>query len=129
VKNENAVKAAIKDALKEHAWKSWPITQTGYGVAGVSDRIAVKAGVFLAVEAKFYPKKPTELQKRFLREVREARHFAFVVDDRTLDVFRDFLDAFDLASEAASRHQDADDETKACLIQSVALLSAPYLED
>lgn len=129
MKNETAVKAAIKDALTKRGWKSWPITQTGYGIAGVSDRIAVKAGCFMAIEAKFHPKKPRESQKRFLREVRKEKHFAFVVDDRTFDVFQDFLDAFDFASEAAGRREEPDEETKACLVQSVALLSAPYLED
>lgn len=129
ISNEKGVKRLIGQALTEHGWKHWPITQTAYGVSGLSDRIAIKRGVFLAVEAKFKYGRPTEAQKYFLRTVREQDCLAVVVSEKTIDVFRNFLDAFDLATEAQMRNEDADEKTKTCLTQSMALLIKPFMEE
>jgi hypothetical protein len=78
---ENAVKVKVKALLDAHGIFHFCIAASPYGVAGVSDRIAVLPnGKFLAVECKAPGKKPTALQDRFLANVRLNRGFAFVVD-------------------------------------------------
>lgn len=125
---ESLVKTHIKELLKDHNWRSWPITQTAYSIAGVADRIALRDGVFMAIEAKVHPGKPTPAQIKFLREVSSENSLAFVVSDRTMDVFRQFLDAFDVAREAQMRNRDASEQTKAILVTATNVLVAPFMK-
>lgn len=127
--NESLVKRKIKDLLDARGWRSWPVMQGGYSVAGISDRIALRDGVFMAIEAKFHPNKPSSMQKKFLRDVRSEQSFAFVVDDRTLPVFEQFLDAFDRARDAALHNKDASEEDKATLVAAITILVAPFVEE
>ena len=129
VSNERGVKRLVADALTKRGWKHWPIVQTAYSVGGMSDRIAIKHGCFLAVETKFKYNKPSEVQKRFLRTVREQSCLAFVVNEKTIETFEDFLDAFDMATEAQRLRKEPTDEVKAALTETMKVLIAPFMED
>lgn len=77
---EAKVKDKIKAILKAHgAYYAMPIG-TGYGNAGVPDFLCCCNGVFIAIEAKATSKdKPTALQEKNLREIREAGGVTFVI--------------------------------------------------
>ena len=52
--SESDVKKYVKKILDDHGWKWWMPPANGFGQAGISDFNALRSGVFLAVETKFY---------------------------------------------------------------------------
>lgn len=59
-----------------------------YGRNGVSDFLAVKRiKLFMAIETK-YRDVPTALQHKFLTDIHEAGHYAFLVDETNIDMLR-----------------------------------------
>lgn len=82
---EAKVKAKIKDLLKSHnAYYVMPIG-TGYGNSGVPDFICCVNGQFLAIEAKAGKNKPTALQEKNIRDIRNAGGYAMVVNEDNLE--------------------------------------------
>jgi pantoate kinase len=82
---EAKVKAKIKDLLKAHnAYYVMPIG-TGYGNSGVPDFICCVNGQFLAIEAKAGNNKPTALQEKNIRDIRNAGGYAMVVNEDNLE--------------------------------------------
>ena len=69
------------------------------------------------------------MQKRFLRTVREQSCLAVIVNEKTIETFEDFLDAFDMATEAQRRREEPTDEVKATLTETMKVLIAPFMED
>lgn len=126
--NESLVKSHVRKALKERDWYFWMPSGSAYGTSGVSDFCALRDGVFMAIETKFHPNKPTEQQKKFLRVVRSNQCLSFVVSDKTFDIFESFLDAFDRARDAQMRNKDASDEDKALLVSATKILIEPFME-
>lgn len=64
-----------------------------YGRSGVSDFLAIKSpGLFMAIETK-YDDVVTALQFKFLSDVLEAEHYAFLVDETNVDKLREVLEA------------------------------------
>ena len=62
-----------------------------FGRNGVSDFLAVKQPkLFMAIETK-YRDVPTALQLKFLTDIHEAGHYAFLVDETNIDELRDIL--------------------------------------
>ena len=81
---EAKVKAKIKAILKAHgAYYAMPIG-TGLGNSGVPDFLICVNGRFIAVEAKAGKGKPTALQEKNLREIREQGGQAFVIHEGNL---------------------------------------------
>jgi hypothetical protein len=67
-----------------------------YGRNGVSDFLAIKRPkLFMAIETK-YDDVVTTLQHKFLTDVHEAGHYAFVVDETNVDDLRKQLEQPDL---------------------------------
>ena len=82
---EAKVKAKIKDLLKAYkAYYVMPIG-TGYGNSGVPDFICCVNGQFLAIEAKAGSNKPTALQDKNIRDIRNAGGYAMVVNEDNLE--------------------------------------------
>lgn len=82
---EAKVKAKIKDLLKTYkAYYVMPIG-TGYGNSGVPDFICCVNGQFLAIEAKAGNNKPTALQEKNIRDIRNAGGYAMVVNEDNLE--------------------------------------------
>lgn len=92
---EGHVKEEVKRLLTQHKWFWWMPAAFSYGQVGVSDILALRHGVFLAIETKFGSRKPTALQRNFLKKVAEQDGLAFVVTEKTIEVFREWMDAFD----------------------------------
>ena len=77
---ERKVKAQVADILKEYGVYYFFPPANGLGRAGIPDIIACAWGQFLAIECKAGKGKPTELQLRELRKIREANGVAFIVN-------------------------------------------------
>lgn len=90
---ENAIKKKIIKILDDHKIFHWCAAASPFGVAGVSDRLALLPnGKFLAIEAKAPGKKATDLQLLFGKKVQENCGYFLVVDGQEqLDFLEDFL--------------------------------------
>ena len=106
---EKDVKAKAKALLDKHGWFFWMPPASQFGKSGVSDLHAVKPGVFMCVEFKLEPNKPTALQKAFLTMIHQASHLAFVVTDKNMDSFELWLKAFDEAQAVMQKGGDEKD--------------------
>jgi hypothetical protein len=102
---QKTVKPKIRKLLTEHGWFWWATPATLYSQSGIADILAIKTGMFMAVEAKFGRNDPTPMQVAFLDSVRAEQHFAFVVRDTTLDAFEQFLVYLDKSIEIAARQE------------------------
>lgn len=121
---ENDVKKAIRNLLDHYGWFHFAVPANGYSLGGVSDRLAVKAGVFLAIEAKFGSNKPSTLQKAFLESVMAEGGFGFVVNEKNIDQLARWLDAFDRSTTAVSKNEKVADEDGAAMLDAVRELTA-----
>ena len=89
---EGLVKTKIKRILNDAGALHFSPYMAGMGVAGVSDIIALHNGAFIAIEAKAdATKKPTELQKKFLGQVRANGGIALVIHKDNLDELKEAL--------------------------------------
>jgi len=85
---EAKVKAKIKTILKEHnVYYAMPIG-SGYGNAGVPDFLCCVNGNFVAIEAKAGKGKPTALQEKNLRDIKESNGLALVINEDNIDWLR-----------------------------------------
>ena len=89
---EGLVKTKIKKILNEYGAMHFSPYMAGMGSAGVSDIIALYRGTFIAIEAKAdATKKPTELQKKFLKQVQDNKGAALVIHKDNLDILKSLL--------------------------------------
>jgi Holliday junction resolvase len=128
MKNEKDVRRKVQALLDKFGWFWWSIPATGYGQNGTSDMHALKNGVFMAIETKYGPRKPTPLQVGFLNSIRAEHSYAFVVSDRNLDWFGAFLESFDISTEAVSRNEMPPPEHGARLLNALTELSNKLLD-
>ena len=85
---EAKVKAKIKTILKEYnVYYAMPIG-SGYGNAGVPDFLCCVNGNFVAIEAKAGKGKPTALQEKNLRDIKESNGLALVINEDNIDWLR-----------------------------------------
>lgn len=91
---EKDVKELIKRLLNFHGWFTWMPAANGFGMIGVLDHLALKDGVFLAVEAKFGSNKPSPLQKSFAGHIIANAGFAFCVNEKNIDHLAWWLESF-----------------------------------
>lgn len=122
-KKEADVKNAVKAALKKHGWFWWMPPMNGYGQSGVSDFNALKSGVFLAIETKFGYNKPTPMQKAYLQSITAEGGFGFVVNDKNLSNFLDWLERFDRAAKAVEEGGKPADEDGAQMLNDIAAMT------
>lgn len=104
-RREAQVKAQVRDLLREHKWKFRMPASNAFGRSGLSDFIAFKSGVFMAIETKSNGNTLTQLQRDFLVEVNSEQGFGFTVDEARLAVLDEFLKRFDRASVDAIKRK------------------------
>jgi hypothetical protein len=129
MKNEKDVKQAVKKLLTAHSWNHWPNVANGYGMSGLPDMMAIKDGVFVAIETKFNRGKPTELQKKFLRMVAKSHCIAFVVSETTVDALETWLDFFEQATVAQASGQGVPRRVMESLTAATSILTEPFMEE
>lgn len=118
-RNESDVKKAIKKLLDQHNFFWWMPPMNGYGKSGVSDFLALRAGVFLAIEAKYGSNTPTTMQRGFLLSVQAESCFGFVVNETRLTWLQTWLEAFDRSIAAAGRNQEPAPEDGALMLDAI----------
>ena len=91
---EVAVKAKVKALLKRHsAYHFMPATH-GYGTSGVPDIVACWRGQFMGIECKAGKGKPTALQLKHLRDIRDSLGIAILVDETGIGVLALLIETF-----------------------------------
>lgn len=121
---EKDVKAEVKNLLKKHGFFWWMPAANGFGTSGVSDFLALRAGVFLAVETKFGGNKPTPLQIAFLNSITAEGGFGFVVDEKTLADFARWLECFDRAAAATAKKEKVAPDDGAAMLDAIKAMTA-----
>lgn len=121
---EKDVKRKIKSVLDKHGW-FWftPPTGGGFGTSGVSDVLAIRAGVFMAIEAKFGDNTPSALQKGFLNSVNAESGFGFVVNEKNMDQFEAFMENFDKAALAQRQGKEVRPEDGSIMLNAIAAMT------
>lgn len=88
---EAKVKKKVVAQLKElRAYYFYPVTG-GYGRSGVPDIIGCYEGLFFGIECKAGKNKPTPLQEKNLKEIRDAGGLDMVVNEDNVDTVMDEL--------------------------------------
>ena len=120
-KLEGDVKDDVKEVFDRHGWFWWMPPSNAYSKVGISDFHAVKNHCFMVVETKRgdKPPKPTANQIAFLQDVKQAGHFAFVVNQPRVAVLDGFLAAFERAAAAAQKKQTPATEDGAYMIDAI----------
>lgn len=119
MKNEKDVKREVKKLLDKHNWFWWMPPANGFGKVGVADFNAIRGGVFLAIETKFGKNKPTVHQSAFLTSIQAEDGFGFVVNEDRIEWLRQWMDAFDRATVAASKNEKPAAEDGATLLNAI----------
>jgi hypothetical protein len=76
---ESEVETQICESAKKLGWLTYKFVSPSN--AGVADRIFFRDGVTLLLEIKRANKKPTALQKKFLRDMRKQKILAYWTDN------------------------------------------------
>ena len=109
---ERKVKAQVADILKEYGVYYFFPPANGLGRAGIPDIIACAWGQYLAIECKAGKGKPTELQLRELRAIRNANGIAFIVNETNVEALHLLLLSLnDFAMETQITQEKANDKT------------------
>ena len=89
---EKKVKTKVRaELLRRSVYHFMPATG-GYGRSGVPDIVGCYRGYFFAIETKAGNNKPTALQERELKQIRDAGGVAFVINETNLDELIVWLD-------------------------------------
>ena len=126
IKDEKGVKTLIKRLLDFHGYYHWMPAANGYGTSGVSDHNAIKAGVFLVIEAKFGYNKPKPLQKQFAMHIMANDAYAFCVNEKNIDHLAWFLESFEFSIQWQRAGNTADSlpqEHGARMLNAIAVLT------
>lgn len=123
VKNENGVKKLVKELLDFHGWFSFVPGAGGFSTHGVSDRLALKDRVFIAVEVKFGYNKPKPLQKSFAAQVMSNECYAFCVNEKNIDHFAWWLESFQVATLAQMRGDPVPPEHGSRMLNAIGELT------
>ena len=95
---EAKVKARVVKLLKEHKiYYFFPATH-GFGRSGVPDIICCYNSLFMGIECKAGKNKPTALQEKEMRKIREAGGVTFVINEYNISDLARWLvdDTFDM---------------------------------
>jgi Holliday junction resolvase len=88
---EKWVKQQVVKMLKDRgAYYFYPVA-SGYMSSGVPDIVACYRGAFMGIECKAGNNKPSVLQEKNLKQIRDNEGIAVVVNEDNLVAFQDFL--------------------------------------
>lgn len=124
---EKDVKATVKALLTKHNYFWWMPPANGFGKVGVSDFNALRAGVFIAVETKFGGNGLTHHQKAYLQSVTAEGGFGFVVNEKRIETFTKWLEAFDRAAEAAAAKKPVDPSDGALMLDCIREMTDDFV--
>jgi hypothetical protein len=85
------IKQQVRKIFETTDWKFWMPAAGMYGLNGISDFLAVKQpALFMAIETK-YDDVVTAQQFKFLTDVHQAGHYAFLVDETNIGELQKLL--------------------------------------
>lgn len=128
IKKENGVKELIKQLLDAHGWFHFAVAAGGYSAPGLHDRFAIKDGVFLSIEAKFYPNKVSTMQKAFGAQVIANDCFAFCVHQLNIDHLAWWLESFEIAKQCQMVSREVPPEHGSRLLNAISALTDPFAD-
>lgn len=128
MRKEKDVKEKIKQLLNFHGWFTWMPGSNGFGTQGISDHLAIKNGVFLAIEAKFGYNKPRPTQKAFAAQILANDAYAFCVNESNIDHLRMWLESFEIATQHQMKGQEVPHEHGSRLLNAITVLTEPFAE-
>ena len=117
------VKAPVKKLLTKYGWFWWMPAANQFGVSGVADILAIKKGMFIAIETKFGRNDPTPMQLAFLNSVRAEDHFAFVVRETTILALGQFLNYLDQSIAYAAQQEIAPAEIGGAMLDAIKAMT------
>jgi hypothetical protein len=88
---EGAVKAKIKDTLKELQCYYFCPPANGYGRSGIPDFVGCLSGMFFSIEAKAGKGRTTALQDREIQRIKDAGGIALVINESNIDTLKEKL--------------------------------------
>lgn len=93
---EKTFENKIKKYIEKEVPYSWGVKFHGgtYSRSGVPDLLYCIDGYFVAIEVKAENGKPSELQKRKIKKIREAGGIAVIVKPSEFDKLKKLLQAF-----------------------------------
>lgn len=116
------MKKHVKRILQKYGYMQWMPPANAYGKSGLSDIMALKDGVFLAIETKFGKNKPTPMQTLFLQGIAKQSGFAFVVNEDRLSLLDSWLGAFARAQAAAAAGGQPSREDGAMMLNCIVAM-------
>lgn len=120
--NEADVKRRVKKLLDQHKWFWFMPPANGFGRTGISDFLALRGGVLIAVETKFGKNKPTPMQVGFLESIQSESGISFVVNDQNIFAFELWLAHFDNAVKAQAEERDVDPADGAAMLDAMQVM-------
>lgn len=129
IKDEKGVKRLIRQVLEFHGWFVWMPSANGYGQQGVSDFLAIKDGIFLAIEAKFGYNKPTAVQCSFAAHILVNDGYAFCVSEKTVDHLAMWLESFQQSiawQMAGNEPESLDPAHGSRMLNAISVLTDPF---
>jgi hypothetical protein len=128
-RNEGDVKKQVKKLLTQHGYFFWMPAAGAFGKSGTADICSIKNGVFLAVETKFGKNTPTAMQRGFLESINAAQGFGFVVCEKRVGYFAQWLGLFDEAAAAQARGEDVPVTNGAAMLECMRLMTEELVAD
>lgn len=90
---EGKVKTKVRAELTRRDIYHFMPATGGYGRSGVPDIVGCYRGIFFAIETKAGTNKPTALQERELKQIRDAGGMACVINENNLNELIAWFDA------------------------------------
>ncbi len=88
---EKKVKTKVKKILKDLSCYYCMPSTNGYGSSGVPDIIASYRGKFIGIECKANGNKPTALQEKNLKDIKNSLGQSLVIDEKNVDMLELFI--------------------------------------
>jgi len=129
IKDEKGVKTLIKKLLDFHGFFHWMPAANGYGMTGISDHMAIKDGVFIAIEAKFGTNKPKPMQKAFAMQIIANDAYAFCVNERNIDHLAMWLESFEHAKLAQMDGKEIPSDHGSRLFNAISVLTDGFASE
>lgn len=78
---EKVLVSKLTKYLRDDGWLCWKNHGSIYFSAGTPDIMAMKDGIFIAIELKVPKKKPTPVQLAWIADINDHGHYAFWADN------------------------------------------------
>jgi hypothetical protein len=128
IASEAHVKREVKRLLDTHDYFWFMPPANGYGTTGIADILALHrpSGAFIAIETKFGKNKPTAMQRGFLQTIHSCQAMAFVVNEKTIDALKSYLELFDKSVKAFAEKRTLADEDAAAMLDAIHALTEDF---